>query len=77
MKRQRGERLPRARAQPWCVACAASALVILGGCGQKGPLYLPDQKGSVVKPAATSDAARPPEKIDPEQKDDSQKPPTP
>jgi len=59
------------------VTCAVLALVLLGGCGQKGPLFLPDKKASVVKPTAAPDASRPPEKIDPEQKDDSQKPPTP
>ena len=59
-------------------ACAALALVLLGGCGQKGPLYLPDKKASVVKPVpASPDAAAPVEKTDPEQKDGSQQPPTP
>jgi predicted small lipoprotein YifL len=59
------------------IACAAIALALLG-CGQKGPLYLPDKKASAVKPVTASpEASRPPEKIDPEQKDDSQKPPTP
>ena len=60
------------------IAWAAIAGVVLGGCGQKGPLYLPEKKASVVKPVTASpEASRPPEKIDPEQKDDSQKPPTP
>ena len=27
---------------------AISALLVLGGCGQKGPLYLPDRNPSVV-----------------------------
>lgn len=62
----------------WPIACAGVVLILLGGCGQKGPLYLPDKKASVVKPVtAAPAAARPPEKIDPEQKDDSQEPPTP
>lgn len=62
----------------WHIACAAFALILLVGCGQKGPLYLPDKKASVVKPVtAVPDAATPAEKIDPEQKDDSQQPPTP
>lgn len=62
----------------WHIAGAAITLVLLGGCGQKGPLYLPDKKPSVVKPVTASpEAATPPEKIDPEQKDDSQQPPTP
>jgi predicted small lipoprotein YifL len=60
------------------IACAAVALVFLGGCGQKGPLYLPEKKASVVKPMpAVPDASVPPEKIDPDQKDDSQQPHTP
>jgi predicted small lipoprotein YifL len=60
------------------IVCAGIALVLLGGCGQKGPLYLPDKKPRVVKPVTPApDAPRPPEKIDPEQKDDSQQPPTP
>jgi predicted small lipoprotein YifL len=62
----------------WHLACAGIALALLGGCGQKGPLYLPDKKARVVKPVTASpEASRPPEKMDPEQKDDSQKPPTP
>ena len=60
----------------WHVACAAVAL--LGACGQKGPLYLPDKKASVVKPVTASpDTATPPGKNNPDQKDDSQQPATP
>jgi predicted small lipoprotein YifL len=60
------------------IACAAIALVLLSGCGQKGPLYLPDKKASVVKPVTTApDASTPPEKTDPDQQDDSQTPHTP
>jgi predicted small lipoprotein YifL len=60
------------------LACAGIALALLYGCGQKGPLFLPDKKAGVVKPVTASpDASRPPEKIDPEKKDDSQTPPTP
>jgi predicted small lipoprotein YifL len=60
------------------IACAAVILVLLGGCGQKGPLYLPEKKARVVKPVPpVPEAAVPPEKIDPEQKDDSQQPHTP
>jgi predicted small lipoprotein YifL len=62
----------------WHIACAGIALVLLGGCGQKGPLYLPDKKASVVKPVtALPEATTPPQKIDPDQKDDSQQPSTP
>jgi predicted small lipoprotein YifL len=60
------------------IAWAAITLVLLGGCGQKGPLYLPDKKGSVVKPVTPSpDVSTPAEKIDPDQQDDSQTPHTP
>jgi predicted small lipoprotein YifL len=60
------------------IAYAAVILVLLGGCGQKGPLYLPEKKASLVKPLPpVPEAAVPPEKIDPEQKDDSQQPHTP
>jgi predicted small lipoprotein YifL len=53
-------------------------MALLGGCGQKGPLYLPDKKASVVQPVpAPPSAQTPPEKTDPEQKDDSQQPITP
>jgi predicted small lipoprotein YifL len=58
----------------WHIACAALAL-LGSGCGQKGPLYLPDKKASVVQPVpAAPPAATPPEKTDPEQQDDSQQP---
>jgi predicted small lipoprotein YifL len=58
------------------VLCAGLALVLLGACGQKGPLYLPDKNGKQAV-TASPDASRPPEKIDPEKKDDSQQPPSP
>jgi predicted small lipoprotein YifL len=58
------------------VLCFGIALALVSACGQKGPLYLPDKNGK--KPViASPDASRPPEKIDPEKKDDSQDPPTP
>ncbi|HNR21652.1 MAG TPA: lipoprotein [Steroidobacteraceae bacterium] len=35
------------------LAAATLALALLAACGQKGPLYLPDQGGNVVvRPAA-------------------------
>ena len=41
-------------------ACAGAAIAValaaLAGCGQKGPLYLPDKKTGVVVPAATPPA---------------------
>jgi predicted small lipoprotein YifL len=58
------------------ILCASLALVLLGACGQKGPLYLPDKNGKKAV-TASPDASRPPEKIDPEKKDASQKPPSP
>jgi predicted small lipoprotein YifL len=30
------------------VAAGVASLIVLAGCGQKGPLYLPDQGGEVV-----------------------------
>jgi predicted small lipoprotein YifL len=40
---------------------AASAALALSGCGQKGPLYLPEKPGAVVtSPAATPPAPPPP-----------------
>jgi len=38
-----------------CVAAVAAGVLALTGCGQKGPLYLPDKPGDVV----TRPAARP------------------
>jgi len=32
----------------------ATALLVLAGCGQKGPLYLPDGQTSTAPPPATS-----------------------
>jgi len=39
----------------------AGALLVLAGCGQKGPLYLPDKNAAVVTsaPAAAPPAAAP------------------
>ena len=42
----------------WLLA-ALSALA-LGGCGQKGPLYLPDKGGKVVTRAPAAAEAQPP-----------------
>ena len=35
------------------------ALALLGGCGQKGPLYLPDKGGAVVTPPPATPGAAP------------------
>ena len=39
-------------------ALAASAALVLAGCGQKGPLYLPEKGGAVV--TAPAEAPAPP-----------------
>jgi predicted small lipoprotein YifL len=58
------------------VICFGMAFALLSACGQKGPLYLPDKNGK--KPViASPGASQPPQKIDPDKKDDSQKPPSP
>jgi len=36
---------------------AAGAALVIGGCGQKGPLYLPDKGGKVVTSTPTATAA--------------------
>jgi predicted small lipoprotein YifL len=59
------------KSKRWHIACAAIAL--LSGCGQKGPLYLPEKKARVVPPVpAAPPAATAPEKTDPDQKDATQ-----
>ncbi len=45
------------------VLVAAATTLLLAGCGQKGPLYLPDHKPAVVTapaPRAADPAANPP-----------------
>jgi predicted small lipoprotein YifL len=39
---------------------AACAALAAGGCGQKGPLYLPDKNAKVVTSPAASGAPAPP-----------------
>lgn len=47
--------------RPAAACFAASAALALSGCGQKGPLYLPEKTGAVVtSPAATPPAPPPP-----------------
>lgn len=42
----------------WTLVICAS--VVIAGCGQKGPLYLPDKNASVVtRPGAGAGAAQP------------------
>jgi polar amino acid transport system substrate-binding protein len=54
------------------------AVALLGGCGQKGPLYLPDKGGAVVTPppAAPAPGATPaPAQSAPAPQDTSATPP--
>ena len=72
-------RMSAARMRIKCryIACAGLVLALSAACGQKGPLYLPDKKGSAVhKPAAPApQTATQPDPKDPQDKDDSQTPP--
>jgi len=38
------------------LAAGAVALLALGGCGQKGPLYLPEKGAAVVRPPPAAPA---------------------
>jgi predicted small lipoprotein YifL len=42
------------------VFIGCSVALLLGGCGQKGALYLPDKKGAVVTSAPAATPAPPP-----------------
>jgi predicted small lipoprotein YifL len=45
-----------------CAAAAAltvTAVLLLSGCGQKGPLYLPEKSGTVVTPRPSPPAPVP------------------
>ena len=42
------------------VLAAVAALALLTGCGQKGPLYLPDKKPAAVTPPAPAPPPAPP-----------------
>jgi len=45
------------RQRPWSALLGASLMVGLSGCGQKGPLYLPDHKPEAVPGAAAETPA--------------------
>ena len=45
--------------RPAPILLALAAAVPLSGCGQKGPLYLPDHKPQAVTPAAAAPAPAP------------------
>ena len=58
---------------------ALTAFALLGGCGQKGPLYLPQKKPVVVTPAPAAAAApqgagAPPKKPSDQDGDNPQQP---
>jgi predicted small lipoprotein YifL len=65
-------------------AMAAALLALLAGCGQKGALYLPDQKPAAVTTPATAPTpapasqpaapAAPPKKSDSDKDGDAQPP---
>ena len=42
------------------VGVVLAAMLALAGCGQKGPLYLPEKPGAVVTAPATAPASPPP-----------------
>jgi predicted small lipoprotein YifL len=45
--------------RPAAILLALAAAVPLSGCGQKGPLYLPDHKPQAVTPPAAAPAPAP------------------
>jgi diaminopimelate decarboxylase len=65
-------RVVTATARSTVLRLVALALVALGvaGCGQKGPLYLPDKNGSVVTRPATPNAQPNTPAQTPKKKDD-------
>jgi predicted small lipoprotein YifL len=68
------------RTNGWAISGAGVALLVLllAGCGQKGPLYLPDKNKTAVQPVTPAPGpANPSGKADPDQKDDSQPPAPP
>ncbi len=64
------------------VAVAVCAALVFAGCGQKGPLYLPEKAGAVVTPAEAppptpTPAGQPPEPSPVPQPQSSPEPPSP
>jgi predicted small lipoprotein YifL len=47
------------RARPFIAALGMAAVLLAGGCGQKGPLFLPDKNRSAVSPPAAAPAPAP------------------
>jgi predicted small lipoprotein YifL len=59
----------------WTIASTCLLAISLGGCGQKGPLYLPDEARDVVtRPAPPSSPSAP---SSPETIDSPETPPSP
>jgi predicted small lipoprotein YifL len=59
-------------------AVLMAAVAVLAGCGQKGPLYLPDKGGEVVTRPGGGQAPQQPSTTDDEQKKkDQQQNPSP
>jgi predicted small lipoprotein YifL len=52
-------------------------LALLGGCGQKGPLYLPDKNAAVVSSVPAASPVPPPPTPSPPKKSDAQDGDTP
>ncbi|HEX4677053.1 MAG TPA: lipoprotein [Steroidobacteraceae bacterium] len=59
----------------WILVVCAS--VALGGCGMKGPLFLPDKNASVVTRPGTSGTTTPPAQTAPAQAPGDSTPATP
>lgn len=54
------ERGPGAsRGMPVAAAAGVMMAVVLGGCGQSGPLYLPERSSATVSPSASAAAPMP------------------
>jgi predicted small lipoprotein YifL len=55
----------RARGARTALGVAAALMTLLSGCGQKGPLYLPDKNAAIVtapaQPATTPPQTTPPQ----------------
>jgi predicted small lipoprotein YifL len=51
---------------------SALAALLLAGCGQKGPLYLPDQTGEVVTRPTQTPEEPPAEQPPPKDEDDDE-----
>jgi predicted small lipoprotein YifL len=55
-------------------AALMAAVAVLAGCGQKGPLYLPDKGGQVVtRPGGQAQQQAPQSQSQPANADDDQK----